>query len=166
MDTGQILGHLPMEISRATKFLLDRAIEVKAEVSANYYRRSPLVQGGLEIPCKLLVRIQVPTVKNIELKEKFKSIMQELYAEPIEDIIMDSLLFDDPNETEIDMQIAKLSPAVTNKKKRKTCEKTAPTETNISQQSSADIRNFFTQISTVKSTVTKNKKGNVIVIDD
>ena len=41
--------HLPMEISRITKYILQRGAQVKA----THYRRSPLVQGGIEIPCKI-----------------------------------------------------------------------------------------------------------------
>ena len=46
-------GHLPREISRPTKFLLDRVAEIVAEIESSHYRRSPLIQGGLEIRCKV-----------------------------------------------------------------------------------------------------------------
>ena len=45
------VGHLPMEISRTTKFLIDRGATVTAELTSDHYRRSPLIQGGIEIPC-------------------------------------------------------------------------------------------------------------------
>ena len=51
----QAVGHLPREISRATKFLIDRGAKVEATISSNNYRRSPFVQSGLEIPCKVSV---------------------------------------------------------------------------------------------------------------
>ena len=52
MNESKIVGHLPREISRATKFLLDRGANVTARLSSTHYRRSPLFQqGGLEIPC-------------------------------------------------------------------------------------------------------------------
>ena len=47
----QIVGHLPLEISRLTKFLLNLAATITATLSSTHYRRSPLVQEGLEIPC-------------------------------------------------------------------------------------------------------------------
>lgn len=53
-DGRTTVGHLPREISRPTKFLLDRGAKVEAELSATHYRRSPLFQGGLEIPCLVL----------------------------------------------------------------------------------------------------------------
>ena len=43
----QIVGHLPLEIYRFTKFLLDRGAIITATLSSMHYRRSPLVQGGL-----------------------------------------------------------------------------------------------------------------------
>ena len=47
------MGHLPKEISRPTKFLLDRGAEIVAEIESSYYRRFPLIQAGLEIRCKV-----------------------------------------------------------------------------------------------------------------
>ena len=57
----RVVGHLPREISRPTKFLLDRGAVVTATISDNKYRRSPLLQGGLEIPCK--VRATLPATQ-------------------------------------------------------------------------------------------------------
>ena len=37
------VGHISVEISRGTKFLLDRGAEVIAELTEKHYRRSPLV---------------------------------------------------------------------------------------------------------------------------
>ena len=47
---GNTVGHLPRELSRVTKFLLDRGADITAVPTAMHYKRSPLVQGGLEIP--------------------------------------------------------------------------------------------------------------------
>ena len=44
------MNHLPLEISGFTKFLLDRGATITVTLSSAHYRRSPLVQGGLEIP--------------------------------------------------------------------------------------------------------------------
>lgn len=40
------VGHLNMEFSRPTKYILERAATVVAKLSSTNYRRSPLVQGG------------------------------------------------------------------------------------------------------------------------
>ena len=59
-----IIGHLPREISRPTRFffLLRGGVAV-AEVINTTDRRSPLVQGVLEIPVKVVVAIEA-TAKN------------------------------------------------------------------------------------------------------
>ena len=46
---GEIVGHFPMEISRIMKFLLDWALTSTVHLTSTYYRRSLLMQGGLEI---------------------------------------------------------------------------------------------------------------------
>ena len=56
-ENGRIVGHLPMEISRITKYLLDRGARIDAKLSETNYRRSPLVQGGLQTPCTLIIRM-------------------------------------------------------------------------------------------------------------
>ena len=53
----QLVGHLPLEISRFTKFLLDRGATITATLSSTHYRRVPLVQGGLEIPCVVKAKL-------------------------------------------------------------------------------------------------------------
>ena len=58
-ESNQIVGHLPREISRITKFLLDRGVEI----SCTNYCQSPLPQGGLETPCKDTVNLP-STIKN------------------------------------------------------------------------------------------------------
>ena len=40
------VGHLPREISHATKFFMDRGATIKVQLISDHYRRSPLVQGG------------------------------------------------------------------------------------------------------------------------
>lgn len=55
---------IPVEISGATMFLLDVGVEVKVKLTETHYRRSPLVQGGLEIPCKLVAKMNEYSVRN------------------------------------------------------------------------------------------------------
>ena len=43
------VGHLPQEISRITKYLLERGAEIEAQLTSTQYRRSPITQGRLEI---------------------------------------------------------------------------------------------------------------------
>ena len=48
---GEIVGHLPKEIPRITKYVLDRGASMYCTLSAEHYHRSRLVQGVLEIDC-------------------------------------------------------------------------------------------------------------------
>ena len=90
--SGEIVGHLPREISRATKYLLDRGAKVSAElVITSNYRRSPLVQGGLEIECTVVVKMP-GTVKNQLLMGRYLETVKELYAEPKNEVILGSFL--------------------------------------------------------------------------
>ena len=79
-DDTLTVGHLPCEIAQATKFLMDRGAVMHAEVTSQRYRRSPLVQGGLEIPCRLHVCMR-PSLLNEKLLERYLSIIRESYLD-------------------------------------------------------------------------------------
>ena len=51
----QVVGHLSREISQFCKFFCDYGGELSAVVKDPKYRRSPIPQGGLEIPISLKV---------------------------------------------------------------------------------------------------------------
>ena len=53
--TDETVAHLPIEISRITKFIMDRVASVTLKITGRDYRRSPLVQGGLEVPYEVTV---------------------------------------------------------------------------------------------------------------
>ena len=66
-----IVGHLPREISRPTKYLIDRGAKVTAKLSSTNYRKSPLFQGGLEIPC--IVTVSLPaSIKGHMLIQRYQ----------------------------------------------------------------------------------------------
>ena len=92
------MGHLPLEISRFTKFLLDRGATITATLSSTNYRRSPLVQGGLEILC--VNAKSISTKKNKEILAKYLEMVHTHYTEPPsdEDVIMGSFLAMSVNE--------------------------------------------------------------------
>ena len=90
-DDVKIVGHLPMEISRSAKYLLGRGAVFTVEVTSTNYRRSPLIQGGLETPAKLTVTIP-GTVKDHLLMEKYNEIVNERYAEPKDEEVLGSFL--------------------------------------------------------------------------
>ena len=72
------IGHLPREISRFTRFLISRGADVFVTVRDSRHRRSPLVQGGLEIPVKLTVRMEAASENN-QAVERFKGLVQRHY---------------------------------------------------------------------------------------
>ena len=90
-SNGATVGHLPKEISRVTKFFLDRGAFMQVELTSKHYRRSPLVQGGMEIPC--LVTVKTPaTLKNTQLAEKYFELVKERYTEPKNEEILGSFV--------------------------------------------------------------------------
>ena len=90
-EDGITVGHLPREISRPTKFLIDRGAKVVAKLSATHYRRSPLFQGGLEIPCEVTV-IMPGSIKGHILIQRYQQMVDELYCQPKEEVIMGCFL--------------------------------------------------------------------------
>ena len=90
-STDETVGHLSMEISHIAKFLIDRGADVTSKQTSTNYRRSPLVQGGIEIPC--LITVTMPgTILNQLLMERFKQLVQEKYVEPKNEEILGSFL--------------------------------------------------------------------------
>ena len=83
------VGHLPREICRPKKYLLDRGATVKAVITCSYYRRSPLFQGGLEIPCS--VTVSMPGTMSM-LLDRYRELATELYCEPKDEIIIGNFL--------------------------------------------------------------------------
>ena len=48
------IGHVSAEISKVCWFFLRRGGTIKSRVSTDQHRRSPLKQGGLEVPFELI----------------------------------------------------------------------------------------------------------------
>ena len=123
------VGHLPMEIPRVIKFFIDREGSIIAELTSDHHRRSLLIQGGIEIPCKVTSKIP-GTVINLSIMEKHIQLVQKLYTEPKDEDILGSLLQVETTGTD---DVAKVLRAVSEPKKRK----------NKSGVQTKDIRNFF-----------------------
>ena len=87
----EMIGHIPMEISWVTKYFMDRRANVTAQLTGVYYKRSLLVQGVLEIPCKILVTIS-GTVSNLLCMEKYKDIVTDRHIEPKNEEIIGSII--------------------------------------------------------------------------
>ena len=131
-----LVGNLPREISRLTKFILDRSAEVEAKLTSNQYCCPPITQGRLEVTCT--VNIKMPAIiLNRNLLKRYKEVVSHLYAEPEESIVMGSFIFDDIEEPEPEVN--------TSKKRRK---KVFPL---ITQARSLDIRSMLTCLRKVPS---------------
>lgn len=94
---AEIVGHLPMEISRITKFIMDRGAKVTLKISGKHYRRSPLVQGGLEVPCKVKIEMCGSIVNDL-LLVRYESLLKELYIEPKDEEIIGTFLSIEPEQ--------------------------------------------------------------------
>ena len=53
------------------------------ELTSDHYRRSPLVQGRLEIKCK--VTVKVPNATPRQVTERYLAFVKELHVEPKEE---------------------------------------------------------------------------------
>ena len=85
------VGHLPREISRITEFFMDRGAIVSAQLTSEHYRRSRIVQGGMEIACKVTVKIP-GTCMCILLMEQYKQLVQQMYIDLKNEEILGSFL--------------------------------------------------------------------------
>ena len=149
IESGTMVGHLPMENSRVTKYILDRGAQVYAILTSTNYCVSPLVQGGLEIPCR--VEVHFPsTVKNRELVKIYETFVDTL-PQHEETNIVGSFI---DGSTEIE----KNDKDCNNRKAKKSKEEI--------QVKSRDIRNFFEKRGTVSSTKTSISAKVVVELSD
>ena len=88
---GTMVGHLPHEVSRTTKLIVDRGATVSVMLTGTNYRRSPIVMGRLEIPRKVSVSMR-GTYSNLLLLERYKQMSEELYIESKEETVLRSFL--------------------------------------------------------------------------
>jgi len=140
-----IVGHLPMELSRITKFLLDRGACLHVELSSTHFRRSPLVQGGLEIACKVVVRMPA-TVKNHMIMDRYVELVKNRYTEPKDEVVLGSFLVSVPRP---------IVNAVKTNQKKKTLKRKS--------EKTVDIREMFKR--NTQNQKRQSAKQKVIEID-
>ena len=132
---AEIVGHLPMEISRITKVIINRGAQVAVKILARHYRGNPLVQGGLEVHCEIKITM-VRIIINHNLLVRYELLLKELHTEPKdEEIIGTSLSIRNEHENvnqEIEIEIK----AVQTEPLKKTGQK----KTEVK---SKDIRDMF-----------------------
>ena len=134
-NENKIVGHLSREISRATKFLFDRGANV-THLSSTHYRRSPLFQGGLEIPCTVKVCFPA-SIKADMLIGKEKEVVESLYIQSKNEVIVGCFIEKndyDKNENSIGLPVKRRKKDVSKKLERRTAS---------SKDKAKDIRTIF-----------------------
>ena len=81
------VGHLPRKVSQITKFILDRGAKVTGTLTSTNFCRSPMIQGRLEIACKVSVKMP-KTITNHMILIWFKELAKDYYTEPIDEEIL------------------------------------------------------------------------------
>ena len=131
---AEIVGHLPMEISRITKFIIDRGAQVAVKIRGRHYRRSPLVQGGLEVPCEIKITMVGSIIHHLLFR--YESLLRELYIEPKDEEIIGTFLSIRNEHENVNQEIEIEIEAVQTEPLKKTGQK----KTEVK---SKDIRDMF-----------------------
>ena len=76
-----VIGHLPKEITRLTRYIMLYGATVTVRVHDVNYQRSPLIQGGLEIPVEVTISMPFGQ-KNKAALDKYEQLLAEQYKEP------------------------------------------------------------------------------------
>ena len=107
------IEHLPKEISRYTRYIIEHGAQVCAFVISTTHRVSPLIQGGLEIPIRVEIKLPYDEVNDSNLK-KYKQLVEENYRDPVNgkyDDATDKILKEigiDDEESEEDSDVEEL----------------------------------------------------------
>ena len=137
---------------------MDRGASIKVVLTSDHYRRSPLVQGGMEIACKIIASMPATCI-NLALMGKYKQLIEDSYTEPQKEEILGSYL------NRIEDEEGEYHPQHTTKRNSVVKRKNVSTKAEAKPK---DIRKFFAPVSTVSSTKrckSKSCKNNVIELD-
>jgi len=157
---GTIVGHLPMEISRSTKFILDRGARITATLTSTSYYASPLTQGGLEILCR--VEVFMPrTRKNKEIISIYEDMVSTLYQEKDGRPVIGSILTFDGDEVIKEQNYIERR----GKKRKSVVGKSLVLKSDGEKKLGKDIRTFFQKSTVSKSRVSAKKQETIVVID-
>ena len=70
-----------------TKYFLDRGVSMHCKLYSRHYRRSPLVQGELEIECEVVINSRA-TMLQSRLTARYLELVKDMYNEPAEDRVV------------------------------------------------------------------------------
>ena len=113
-------------------FFIDRGANITVTLTSGHYRRSPLVQGGMETACKVTASIS-GTYINLLLVERYKKLVEDIYTEPKNEDILGSYLIQYEEEGNQDPR------EIVQKRKEK-----IPKRKEVKTK---DIRQFFAPVS-------------------
>ena len=105
------VGHLPREISRFTYYIIVHGGRVACKVTDVHHRRSPLVQGGLEIPVLVTITMELGS-KNVQLMKKYEQLVKPVngkFDDVTASLLKDLMSDDEPeleSESETEMEVA------------------------------------------------------------
>ena len=85
---ASIVGHIPKEISRYTRYIVEHCASVDAFLFATHHRPSLLIEGGLEIPTKLVVKLTDKEINSAKL-QKYRKFVDENFKEPVDGKFVD-----------------------------------------------------------------------------
>ena len=75
-----------VQLSLTLKFILDRGARISAVLTSTHYQTSALVQGSMEIVCKVTVEM-FPTLKNTQLLDRLIELVETAHNEPTSSIL-------------------------------------------------------------------------------
>ena len=130
---------------------MDRGATVSVQLTSEHYRRSPIVQGGMEIPCKVTVKIP-GTCLNLLLMEKYKQLVEELYIEPKKEEILGSFL-------------QPMEPVNQDNQSALPCKRKKTKDKNTESNQMNDIRSFFSKDVRENKTRKDRTEKTIITID-
>ena len=127
----------------SNKFFIDRGANITVTLTSDCYRRSPLVQGGMEIACKVTASI-LGTCINLLLVERYKKLLEDNYTGPKKEEILGSYLNQHEEKGNQDPReiVRKRKEKIPKKKEVKT----------------KDIYQFFSSVSTSSTAAMRNDK--------
>ena len=96
---------------------MDGGANISVELSSTNYRRSPFVQGGFEIPCKVTASLN-DTCINLLIMEKYRQLVEDLHIEQAAEEIVASFL--DPFEKDHSISATSKSTKKNKTRKKKT----------------------------------------------
>ena len=112
-EDGIIVGHLPHGLTLKVH-LRQRILAV---FTSTHYRKSPLVQSGMESPCQVTTEMSL-NLKNGQLLDSLIQLVEVVYSEPMPPIIFGSFLADEIQVECVSNNIFKTNSLKTEKNKK------------------------------------------------